>query len=214
MQPELTLYHSPGACSRVSLCALEMAGASYQLRLVNFASNEQKTAAYRQISDLGKVPVLIINGVPMLENAAIITFAHEWNLAAGIFPAELSGITRAEVAGGLSFCGGTLHPQVRGIANPQRLTDGDTGAVRTRSIALAADTLTYAEHRLAERGWWLGERSIIDVYLEWGFSTAVKGGLDPAPFPHLQRLEEKLQALPAFVRMQELERESRSRLQA
>ena len=69
----------------------------------------------------------------------------------------------------MSFCGGTLHPIVRGLANPARLTTGDGDGVREQSRYLATKSFGYAERRLAERGWWLGTVSIVDVYLNWAF---------------------------------------------
>ncbi len=210
--PALTIYHFPGACSRVSVCALEMAGLDYELRLVDIAAGEQTGAAYREISALGKVPALLVDGQPLLENSAILTLIHAMRPDAGVFPRDDSPRMRADGVGGLSFCGGTLHPQVRGVVNPQRITAGDGEPVRERSRELAAKSFAYAEARVAERGWWLGEASIVDVYLDWAFGVARKGGFDAGPYPELNRLEERLMALPAYQRMQDVERRSRAEL--
>lgn len=206
--PSLTLYHFPGACSRVSVCALEMAGLPYALELVNLSVGAQGDAAYRRISPLAKVPSLLVDGVPLLENSAIITFVHLLRPDAGIFPSGDDPRLRAEAVGGLSFCGGTLHPIVRGLANPQRITAGDGEGVRERSRELADKSFGYAEARIAERGWWLGDCSIVDVYLDWAFYVARRGGLDGERFPELLRLEERLRALPAYCRMQDEEQRS------
>ncbi|WP_375383561.1 glutathione S-transferase N-terminal domain-containing protein [uncultured Sphingomonas sp.] len=72
--PTLTLHHFPGACSQVSVCALEMAELSYSLKLVNLANNEQTGPEYLAISPLGKVPLLLIDGKPLTENSAILTY--------------------------------------------------------------------------------------------------------------------------------------------
>ena len=72
--PSLTLYHFPGACSQVSVRALEMAGLAYSLELVNLGKNEQTGPEYLAISPLGKVPVLLIDGRPLTENSAILTY--------------------------------------------------------------------------------------------------------------------------------------------
>ena len=106
--PELQLFHSPGACSRVSVCALEWAGLPYRLSLVDVARNEQAGEAYKAVSAMGKIPALLIDGEPLLENAAIITLVHALRPDAGILPPDDDPRARAEGAGGLSFCGGTL----------------------------------------------------------------------------------------------------------
>ena len=207
--PALVLYHFPGACSQVSVCGLEMAGLPYTLELVNLAAGAQAQPGYLAVSKLGKVPLLLVDGEPLAENAAILTFIAALRPDAGLFPADPSPRMRAEAVGGLSFCGGTLHPQIRGLANPQRITTGDGEPVRERSRELATKSFAYAEARLAERGWWLGAGSIVDVYLNWAFSVARKAGLDAAPFPLLSGLENRLSERPAFVRMQAEERDSR-----
>ena len=210
--PELTLFHFPAACSRVSVCALEMAELPYTLKLVNIAAGEQGSPSYKAVSVLGKVPALLVDGEPLLENAAILTLIHALRPDAGVFPRDADARGRAEAVGGLSFCGGTLHPQVRGMVNPQRLTTGDGEPVRERSRELAAKSFAYADRRLAERGWWLGTVSVVDVYLDWAFAVARRGGIDVAAYPELDRLEERLMSVPGYARMQEEERRSRAEL--
>lgn len=210
--PDLTLFHFPGACSRVSVCALETAGLPYELKLVNIAAGEQSAPAYQQVSALGKVPALLVDGEPLLENAAILTLIHALRPDAGVFPPDADPLARAEAIGGLSFCGGTLHPLVRGVVNPQRMTTGDGEPVRAKSRELAAKSFAYAERRIAERGWWLGTLSIVDVYLDWAFGVARNGGFAVEAYPELRRLGDRLTALPAYGRMQEVERQSRAAL--
>lgn len=210
--PDLMLYHFPNACSRVSICALEMAGLDYRLQLVNLAKGEQNEPTYQAISPLGKVPMLIVDGEPLMENGAILTLIHTLRPDAGVFPRDPSLRLRAEGVGGLTFCSATLHPIIRGIANPSRMTSGDGAPVREKSLALAAKAFGYAESRMAERGWWLGNLSIVDVYLDWAFSVARRAGLDPQAYPLLDGLEHRLMALPAYVRMHDVDRRSMAEL--
>ena len=210
--PELTLHHFPGACSQVAVCALEQAGLSYELKLVNLAANAQAEPAYKAISPLGKVPALIIDGEVLTENAAIQIYIAALAPDAALFPNDPSPRGQADIVAGLAFCGGTLHPIVRGIANPSRMTTGDGTPVRERSLELADKSFGYAEQRLSEHGWWLGEGSIVDVYLNWAFGVACRAGYDASRFPQLTALNERLTERPAFRRMLEIEAESRIKL--
>ena len=212
MQPQLTLYHFPNACSQVAVCALEAAGLTYRLELVNLAAGEQNGAAYKAINPLGKVPLLVIDGHPLAENAAILTYIAALRPDAGLFPASQDPLARAQAVGGMSFCGCTLHPIIRGIANPMRMTKGEGAPVREKSIELADKSFKQAEQRLASSGWWLGEWSIIDVYLNWTLSVALNAGYDASQFPSLLTLPERLSAFPAFVRMQEINAAARAEL--
>ncbi len=211
-QPALLLYHFPGACSQVSVCALEAAGLNYDLKLVNLAVGEQTRADYLATSPLGKVPLLMIDSVALTENAAILTYIAALRPEARLFPADPSPLMQAEAIGGMSFCGGTLHPAIRGIANPQRITDGDGEPVRQRSTALAKKGFAYAEQRLSQRGWWLDRWSIVDVYLNWAFAVARHAGFDPAPFPQLSALTARMMDRPAFARMLEVDAAARQEL--
>ena len=211
-QPDLKLYHFPGACSRVAVCALEMAGLDYTLELVNLAKGEQSGPAYLTVSPLGKVPLLLADGEPLTENIAILTYIADLRPDSGVFPGHLSSWARAEVAGGLSFCAGTLHSQIRGLANPSRITDGEVDGVRAKSRELVGKSFAYAERRLTDRGWWVGEQSIADVYLDWAVFVARNAGFDLTAFPILGALTDGLLAMPAYTRMQAEEAGSRAAL--
>lgn len=210
----LKLYHFPGACSQVTLCALEASGLDYELELVNLARNEQSDPSYLAKSPLGKVPALLTDGQVLTENAALLVYIDAVAPDAGLFPRAPDARAAAEAQAGLSFCGGTLHPIVRGIVNPSRLTAGDEEGVRARSTELAKKSFGYADNRLAANGWWLGERSIIDVYLNWAAGVARRGGFDVDAFPAIAALPARLADWPAFAQMQEIEARSQAELGA
>lgn len=211
----ITLYHYPGACSLVTVCALEMSGLAYTLKLVDLGKGEHLGPAYLAVSPLGKVPYMTIDGEGLAENAALITYLASERPDSGIFPKIGSSRDRAEIVGGLSFCSGTLHPIVRGMFNPARLTTGEIDGVREMAFTLGEKSFGYAEKRLEARGGhWLGEPSIIDVYLYWAFGVATKAGFDTQPFPCLSALSERLKASHAFIRMLEEEERSRQALGA
>ena len=210
---DLLLYHFPGACSQVAVCALEMAGLPYRTELIDLAKGAQSGDDYLKVSPLGKVPILIVDGVPLAENSAILTFVAATAPTAGIFPADPTPFMAAEAVGGMSFCSGTLHPQVRGLANPARLSTGDAEGVRAQSRILLKKSFAYADARLATRGWWLGPVSIVDVYLNWAASVAGRNGYDLTPFPNVAGLPARLRAtLPAFAAMEAEDTASRAAL--
>jgi glutathione S-transferase len=209
---ELTLYHFPGACSQVTVCALEQTGLTYTLKLVNLAAGDQSKPEYLAISPLGKVPTMVAGGEVLTENAGLLVYLHALRPEAGLFPAHPSPMMQWAMQAGLSFCGGTLHPQVRGILNPQRLTTGDGAPVREMATGLARKSFAHAEARLAQQDWWLGEESIIDVYLNWAFSVARNGGFDTSAYPLLSGLADRLAARQAFARTMEIEAESKAAL--
>lgn len=206
--PQLVLWHFPAACSQVAVCALEGAGLVYRLELVNLAKSEQTSPEYLAVNPLGKVPLLSIDGEPLSENAAILIYVSALRPDAGLFPNSADARVRAEIVGGMAFCGGTLHPNVRAFANPARLTAGETEPVRERGNQLLTKAFAHAEKRLSARNWWLGERSLIDVYLNWAFGVARNAGFPVEVYPNLDNLQQRLKEWPAFVRMLEVNAEA------
>jgi len=211
--PDLTLYHCPGACSQVSLFALEAAGLEYRLELVDLKRNAQTTPTYLGLSPLGKVPLLVIDGHPLTEQVAILTYVSQLRPQAGLLPSAGTPLASARSNEGLAYCSGTLHPIVRGIVNPARLTTGDVEGVRERAMLLAVKAFGHADRRIGAEGWWLEQPSVVDVYLHWAFMTAVKGGLYGSSFPFLQALTRRLQDRPGFKNMLELETASQRALE-
>lgn len=202
--PGLILYHFPGACSSVCLNALEEAGLNYELRLIDLSRNEQADDAYLAIVPLGKVPALQTPDGVVTENAAILTYIHGLAPQAGLFPAGTSPIDMARRQAGLSFCGSNVHPIVRGLFNPGRIAEGDAEGVRSMSKKLAKKSFGYAERHLSEHRWWLGQWSIIDVYLDWALSVARKADYDLSVYPALDTLRDRLAERPAFVRVNKI----------
>lgn len=207
---KLTLYHCPKACSQVTVCALEEAGLDYDLKLVDIRAGDQFKPDFLEISPLNKVPVAVIDGKPLTENAAILTYIARCAPSTTILPGpNASPWMQAEAQSGLSFCGGTLHPQLRGMMAPQRLTSGDQlDGIREKSAELLHKSFTYANERMARSGWWLGSWSIVDVYLNWAFDVALRCGIDGSLYPALHALPKRLEEnKPSFRRMLEIDAE-------
>ena len=197
--PSLVLYHCPGACSEVSVCALEMTGLSYRIELINVFSTEHLTGDFAALNKLSKVPYLLIDGTGLGENVAILTYLADLAPQSGILPADRSPRTRADAISGLSFCSSTLHPIVRGMFNPQRLTPGETDGVRDMARRLGEKSFGYANDRLQQSGWWFDEPSIVDVYVNWAWTSVVRAGFDGARFSRLNALQERLKEHPAVA---------------
>ena len=69
-----TLYYAPGTCALASHIALIDAGAPYQLKRVDFAKNEQKSADYAAVNPKARVPALATARGILTETPAILAF--------------------------------------------------------------------------------------------------------------------------------------------
>ena len=197
---DITLYQFPGACSRVTMNALEELELRFSDVLVNLRNMGQKASDYLAINPRGKVPTLQIGGDVLTENAAILWTLHSLHPSGGLFPAVTDPIGNHRFRADLAWCSGALHPMVRQIRMPQKWTLGDPEGVRAHGVETLLSECATLSARIHD-GWWYGEAwSIIDTYLYWGYSTAEKGGFPLDRFPVLLAHAERVRARPSFQR--------------
>jgi len=199
---EMKLFFAPGACSRVTMSALEEIGVPFEAIPVNIHRGDQKKAAYKAINPKGKVPALAIGGRVLTENAAILHYLHSRFPEAALLPPVSSLEDAQAVLADLLWCSSTLHPLVRQIRNPARLTDGDTEALHDKGVAMFTELMTETNDRLSRTGpWWSGQDwSIMDVYLFWCYDVAASGGYDLAAHQTLVGHRGAVRARESFQR--------------
>lgn len=197
---ELVLYHLPGACSRVTMTALEQVGADYADRAVDLRRGEQRTPEYLAVNRRGKIPALLVDNRLLTENAAILWWLHTENPLAGLLPA-VDAWGQAQQQSDLFWVSSVWHPAVRANMMPIRWTTGDPAPVRTRGKQLMAPLLARLETRLAAQKWWYGDDwSILDTYLYWCYTTAEEGEYDLSGLDRIADHRRRVAEHPAFVR--------------
>jgi glutathione S-transferase len=209
---DLTLYHLPGACSRVTLTALEQVGATYADRAVDLKRGEQRSPAYLAVNPRGKIPALLVDGNLLVENAAILWWLHQKHPQAGLLP-EGDGWVHAQQMSDLFWVSSVWHPSVRANMMPIRWTTGDPAPVRERGKQLIKPLLERLEARLAQQLWWYGAAwSILDTYLFWCYTTAEEGGYDLSGLPAIADHRRRVAEHPAFIRAIAREDAARERM--
>lgn len=183
------LYHAKGACSMVTLEALRRAELPHDVVTVDLARGEQNHAAFRIVNPMAKVPALMVDGMLLTENPAILLYIDAARPGANLLPRPADPVARASAVSDLVWCGASLHPLARAIFNPSRLTDGDGSGVRAKALALMEPIADRCEGRFAAGPHWFGARwSIVDSYLAWIFGLARRGGLSLDARPALAAL--------------------------
>jgi len=195
------LYHFPGACSRVTMNALEELDLAFDDVLVNFRDMAQKKPEYLAVNPKGKVPALVLEADVLTENAAILWTLHSLHPSGGLLPPETSPMRTHRFRADLAWCSGTLHPIVRQIRMPQKWTTGESDGVREHGINTLLAECEHLSERIGD-GWWYGNAwSIVDTYFYWGYSTAEKGGFPLDRFPGLISHAERVRQRPSFQRV-------------
>ncbi|MFK7912664.1 MAG: glutathione S-transferase family protein [Pseudomonadales bacterium] len=196
----ITLYHGPMACSKVSLNALHESGLPFELNMLDVISGANKTPEYLAINPRGKVPALAVDGVLLTENAAILRFLHELAPSAHLLPASDDPLERARTYKDVVWCSATLHPMTRQIRVPMRYTDGETEDIRKKGVELFTEAMALIEAQLQDGPWWFGVQwSVVDVYLNWLYRTAELGRFSLEPYPGVRDHDQRVRARPSYV---------------
>lgn len=206
---ELLLFVAPGTCARVPTVALEEAGAKYETRLVRTSAHEQKTPEYLKINPKGKVPVLVVDGTPLTENVAILSWLNKRFPEAGLLPKAKDDFETAQQVSDLAFFSGTVHPVVTRVAMPQKFIKDEALAydvVRAGGTKDMQPVMGMINDRLADRTWWYGDTwSIVDAYLFWTWWRIEVVGFDGSPFPHIKAHAERILERPSVKRAMDFE---------
>jgi glutathione S-transferase len=186
--PALALYLAPGSSSMAPHIALHEIGAPFESRPISLAKKENRTAAFLALNPEGKVPLLLIDGRPLTEVAAILFYLAKAFPDAGLLP-EGDLEAQAQVVSWMSFVASTVHPARR------------QGADHARAV------YAIAERRLGSREWAVGRYSIADIHLFrlfWRFSNSLE--LSRTEFPNLFAHYDRMMARPAVQRTLEIEK--------
>ena len=211
---KLTLYHMPRACGFVTMNALAEAGLEYELRPVNIMLKEHKTPDYMKLHPEGKVPLLLADGVPLTENAAILIYLDSIAPHAKLLAGDRSPFDMAKAHSDLIWCSATFHPTARMLRMPIHFTEDDTAPVQAKGKAIIEAILHRHETRFAVQAWWCGDTwSIVDVYIFWCTATATSTGLVPlqnypAVQAHMHRVSARQSFQEASARQDELQKEA------
>jgi glutathione S-transferase len=201
--PKLTLYFAPDSCARVPLIALEEIGRPYSLEVVAFMKGQHKSPEYLARNPKGKVPTLVVDGVALTENVAILTWLAERFPEAGLLPESEDGFARAGVLSDLAYCASGLHPIVTRLRIPQFFCDTPDGSRRVFDMAEVAmrPNFELIDRRLAGNRWWYGDRwSIVDAYINWVWFRVTGTQFDGSAYPNLGRHDAEMKQRPAVKR--------------
>ena len=205
---DITLAFAPGSCARVPMIALEEVGVPYEKRLVRFMKGEHKSPDYLRLNQAGKVPALIIDGKPLAQNVAILTWLARSYPDAGLLPLTGDDYDDAALLSRLVWCSADLHQLVTRIRLPVFSCDLPNSAERIRNMAAAAMAVQLAgvEGALARQPWLLGgDWSVLDAYIHWIWWRITGAGFPQDRFPNLAAHTTRMEARPAVQRAMAIE---------
>ncbi len=210
--PHLKLFVAPNTCARVPTIALEEIGVPFETELVRTAANQQNSPEFLKINPKGKVPTLLIDGDPLTENVAILTWLNRTFPDAGLLPETSAPLETVKQTADLAFFAGTVHPLITRIAMPIKFIEDSALSfelVRPKGTEAMMPIMTMIDKWLENGPWWYGETwSAVDGYLYWAWGRITGVGFPAEKFPNIRRHHEMSDDRPAVQRAMAREAEN------
>ena len=192
---EIVLYYAPNTCAMAPYITLSEAGATFEARPLNFRKGQQNSAEYLKLNPKHKVPLLVVDGRTLTENAAIHIWVSRQFPQAKLFPSdpwqELQAISI------LSWCASGMHPYLSRINSPSRVCDlpnAEESVVRA-STKLLHESFEIADGMLARREYFFDHFTAPDAHFMWAFRRAQQLGVDVSRFEnclrHFERMKQR-----------------------
>lgn len=197
------LYYSPGAASMAVHWMLVELGIPFEARLVDIDAGRQHDPDYLRLNPTGRVPTLVVDGVPRHESTALLMLLAERHPEAALAPTPGSA-DRAAWLELMIYLANTLLPAMRDWFYAD--TDGNpAGAEAVRALArlrieAACDRL---DADLADgREYLVGNALSTADFLAIVLMRWTRNMPRPATgWPHLAAYIRRLRARPSFIEL-------------
>ena len=204
----LTLYFSPGSCSRACHIALEESGLPYEGKRINFAENQQRSDEYLKLNPKGRVPALATPKGILTEAPAIMSYVAQTAPDAKLAPLN-DPFEFGRMQAFNSYIASTVHVAHAHGRRGTRWANQDSSLedMKTKMPQVMTDCFTLIENEMLVGPWVLGNTySVADGYL-FVMSGWLKGdSVDIAKFPKVNDHYKRMQERPAVIRALEAER--------
>ena len=181
---DITLYHSPGACSMATYISLCEAGAEFDIKIISLKNNDQSDPEYAALNPKKKVPYLVVNGRGLSENIAIQAWIAETFPAANLMPADPWDSKRA--LSYMGWFGAGIHPNLTRHFKPVKFCSdvNSHDDIKQKARAMYMEQLALIEAELAGKTWFFDHYTVCDSYFFWIYERAVVEGFDLTAFEY------------------------------
>ena len=200
---DLKLYFGAGACSLAPHIVLEELGFPYSTQKLNLAEGDQRKPEYLKLNPAGRVPTLVVDGKPLTENVAILTFLGGGFPQKGLWPKETW--SQAMLLSALGWCSSTLHPAYAHLIRASRYSD-DAAAQETIKVKARESLGEYLKQVDSWLGmtpkWMMGQQYTVgDPYLFVFYRWANRNGFPVKELTHYTRHANAMLARPAVKKV-------------
>ena len=199
----LTLYITPGTCSRASHIALAESGLDYQVSLIRFAEGEQRSPAYLKVNPKGRVPALVTDKGVLTETVALLPYIAQLVPEKNLAPLD-DPFLFAKMQAFNAYLSSTVH--INHAHGRRGARWADNAASHADMIAkvpqIMRDSFALIENDLVEGQFVLGETfSVADAYLFVMTGWLESDHVDMAEFPKVAAHFRRIEMRPAVQRV-------------
>ncbi|MCB1891617.1 MAG: glutathione S-transferase family protein [Rhodocyclaceae bacterium] len=192
----MILYYTPHTCALASHIALEQAGADYEIRRIDFSTNEQRSPEYLRVNPKGRVPALVTSRGILTETPAILAFVAQSFPMARLAPLD-DPFALAQVQSFNSYLCATAHVAHSHRMRGNRWADGPMAieAMKRKVPQSVGECFDLIEHEMLQGPWVMGSTyTVCDMYLftlaQWLEADGVDLRRLPKVVDHRCRLSE------------------------
>jgi glutathione S-transferase len=198
----LVFYHAPMSTAVLTHWAIEELGIACEKVKLDLSKGDTRTPEYLKLNPNGLVPLLVHDGVPIFESAAIAIYLGEtFGTDKGLFPAPgpQRGAAISWIVWGNVTLGGAMNRYAYSASDriPEERRNAKAAEVARQDTEKAFGTLDAA---VAGRQWLVGDSfSLVDVHVAGFAAYAGFVGLDTKPFANLEALRTRATSRPAYA---------------
>ena len=207
----LKIYHSPGTRGFRVIWVLEELGLPYEIRPVDFSAGYRRSAEWRAMHPIGKVPVLDDGDLRMHESCAMIQYILT-RYGDGRLQPSAADPAYAHFLQWLWFSEATFQRPLGEITNHRREFNPELRDVVAEMKARASASVEALDQALTGRQYLLGEEmtaaDLSNAYVLRGYRRSVSEDL-PA---NVKAFWDRMTALPSYERMVQRDADTREKL--
>lgn len=186
------LYYKPGACSMAPHIVLNELGVPFEA----IRQADLKAPEFLKMNPRGQIPLLLVDGEPVKEGAAIMTYLLDTHDTAGKLLPK-SGLARAKALEWLAWGNSSLHPACAKVFGLSKMTlDEKTKSELNKTYIAQVQALwDEADARLAKTKYLAGDTVTVgDILL----TVIANWGLPVTLGPNVKRVLAEISQRPAF----------------
>jgi glutathione S-transferase len=201
MLMEILLYYAPNTCALAPYLTLSEANASFEVRPLNFREEQQRSIEYLKLNPKHKVPLLVVDGLPLSENVAIQIWIARHFPQAKLLPSDPWQELRAISL--LAWCASGIHPYLSRINSTSRVCDLPDAHDSVRKLAQAPlfEGYKIADDMLAGREYFFDHFTAVDAHFFWCFRRGSQFDLDLSGFSNCLAHFERMNRRPSVQQL-------------